>query len=155
MTPEMSPAMTPEEVLVREAIRHTLSSYHLAGDRGRVADLVAQFTEDGVLELAGGSFAGRDAIAARLAEVGGDRPALPPGTRAFLHHHLTTSHLEILGPDEATGSHYFLVMSPVGIDHSGRYADRYRRVGDRWLIAHRTAVVTWAAPDSIVGAVVR
>lgn len=143
--------MTPDEAVAREAIRYTQSAYHLAGDRGRVADLVANFTEDGVLELSVGSFVGRDAIADRLSQVG-SAPVLPEGAKPFLHHHLTTSHLELVSDDEATGSSYFLVMSPVGVDHCGRYADRYRRVGERWLIAHRKAVVSWASPESIVGA---
>lgn len=144
--------MTPEEAVAREAIRYTQSAYHLAGDRGRVEELVANFTEDGVLELSVGAFEGRAAIAARLGLVGGSGPALPPGVRPFLHHHLTTSHLEFVSSTEATGSSYFLVMSPVGVDHCGRYADVYVPVGDRWLIKRRRATVSWASPESIVGA---
>jgi len=144
--------MTPEEAVAREAIRYTQSAYHRAGDRGRVDELVQQFTEDGVLELSGGTFEGREAIAERLSQVGGSRPALPPGVRPFLHHHLTTSYVEIIGDTEATGSSYFLEMSPVGIDHCGRYADSYAKVGERWLIKKRTAMVSWSAPDSVVGA---
>jgi hypothetical protein len=144
--------VTPDQAVAREAIRYTQSAYHLAGDRGRVDELVRSFTEDGVLELSAGTFVGREAIAERLGRVGGDKPALPPGVRPFLHHHLTSSHLEFLSDVEATGASYFLVMSPVGVDHCGRYADTYVRAGDRWLIAHRKATVSWAAPDSIVGA---
>jgi hypothetical protein len=144
--------MTPEQAVAREAIRYTQSAYHLAGDRGRIADLVACFTEDGVLELSVGSFVGREAIAERLSQVGGDAPALPPGVRPFLHHHLTTSHIEFTDAEEATGSSYFQVLSPVGLDHCGRYADTYVRVAERWLIQRRRATVSWAAPDSIVGA---
>lgn len=144
--------MTPEQAVAREAIRYTQSAYHLAGDRGRVAELVANFTEDGVLELAVGAFRGRAAIAERLSRVGDDPPAQSPGVKPFLHHHLTTSHLEFVSDSEATGSSYFQVLSPVGLDHCGRYADVYVRVGDRWLIRHRRATVSWASPDSIVGA---
>jgi hypothetical protein len=144
--------VTPEQAVAREAIRYTQSAYHLAGDRGRVEELVQSFTEDGVLELSTGIFVGREAIAERLGRVGSNQPALPPGVRPFLHHHLTTSHLEFVSDVEATGASYFLVMSPVGVDHCGRYADTYVQAGGRWLIAHRRATVSWAAPDSIVGA---
>ncbi len=143
--------MTPDEVVAREEIRYTQSAYHLAGDRGRIDELVACFTDDGVLELSVGTFEGRTAIADRLSQVGGDRPALPAGVRPFLHHHLTTSHVEVDG-DEATGLSYFLVMSHVGLDHCGRYVDAYRKVGERWLIARRKATVSWASGDSVVGA---
>jgi hypothetical protein len=142
--------MTLDEV-AREAIRYTLAAYHLAGDRGRIDELVATFTEDGILELANGTFTGRAAIAERLRQVGA-RPAQPSSVRMFLHHHLTTSQVEIAGEGEATGYSYFLVMSPVGLDHCGRYADRYRRVGDRWLIARRKTTISWASPDSVIGA---
>jgi hypothetical protein len=144
--------VTPDEVVAREAIRFTQSAYHAAGDRGRVSDLVACFTADGVLEIASGTFEGRDAIAERLSAVG--KPAGAPVTtgRPFLHHHLTTSHIEVTGPDTARASSYFLVMSPIGIDHCGRYADTYRLVGDRWLIERRVVTISWASPDSFVGA---
>lgn len=138
--------MTPEDALAREGIRATLAAYHYAGDRGKVDDLVATFTEDGVLELSNGVHRGRDAIREALSGVGGGTPP------AFLHHHLTTTYLELTGPGTAKGSCYFLVMSPVGVDHSGRYADVYAEVDGRWLIAHRKAVVSWASPDSVVGA---
>lgn len=138
--------MTPEDVVAREAIRATLAAYHYAGDRGRIDDLVACFTEDGVLELSNGVHRGRDAIRTALSGVGGGTPP------AFLHHHLTTTYTELTGPGTAKGSCYFLVMSPVGIDHSGRYADLYAEVDGQWLIGHRKAVVSWAAEDSVVGA---
>jgi hypothetical protein len=143
--------MNTEDLLAREAIRHTQAAYHLAGDRGRVDDLVAVFAEDGVLEIPTGVHAGRQAIRAALSAVRVDAPA-PTEIPGFLHHHLTTTHVELDGPDAATGTCYFLVMSPVGVDHCGRYADRYVRVDGEWLIARRRATVSWASPDSVVGA---
>lgn len=141
--------MTPAEVEAREEIRRTLAAYHLAGDRGRIDELVAVFTEDGVLEIATGSYQGRDAIRDFLSGVGrtesGPRPA-------FIQHHLTTSSITFDNSSQARGSNYFLVMSPIGVDHCGRYRDRYRQVGDRWLISERQATVTWASPDSVLGA---
>ena len=45
--------MTVDELLARESIRHTLASYNMAGDRLRVDDFIAVFTEDGILESEG------------------------------------------------------------------------------------------------------
>lgn len=140
--------MTPDEVAAREEIRRTLAAYHQAGDRGRMDDLVATFTEDGVLELSTGSHEGRAAIRAAFSGIGGQGSPRP----AFVQHHLTTSSIEVEGPSRASGVNYFLVMSPIGVDHCGRYADRYRAAGERWLIAHRRVTVSWASPDSVLGA---
>lgn len=153
--------MTPDHALAREAIRYTQAAYHAAGDRGRVDELVTHFTEDGVLDLPSGACEGRAAIADRLSVVDADRAGppqgstesgRPPGGRPFLHHHLTTSHLEFISDVEVSGRSYFTVMSPVGVDHCGRYDDTYVRVGDRWLIRHRRVLVSWASPDSVIGA---
>ena len=64
----MSPVIL-DELLAREAIRHTMSVYNTAGDRGRVDELATAFTPDGVLEFGGDRFEGRAAIIARLAAV--------------------------------------------------------------------------------------
>jgi hypothetical protein len=141
--------MTPDEAVVRESIRQLLAAYHFAGDRGRVDDLAATFAEDGVMEFASGTHCGREAIREALSGVGRREGGGPIG---FLHHHLTTSHIDLSGPDSATGSSYFLVMSRVGIDHSGRYADEYVRVEGQWLIARRRVTVAWASTESVVGA---
>ena len=42
--------MTVEELLAREAIRDTMAKYNMAGDRLKVDDYAACFTEDGVME---------------------------------------------------------------------------------------------------------
>jgi hypothetical protein len=136
-------------MLAREAIRFTQAAYHMAGDRGRLDELAAVFTEDGILELSSGTHAGRDAIKAGLSGV--VRPSLTsstPGGPSFRRHHLTTSHVEFDGPGSANGWSYFFVVSPIGLDHAGRYVDRYAAVGERWLIARRRVCVEWAAADS-------
>lgn len=144
--------MTPEETCARESIRRTQSAYHLAGDRGRLDEMVATFAEDGVLELATGPLQGRQAIREGM---GGVRPTPEAGSAqppAFLRHHLTTSYIELIGPTTAQAWSYFLVMSPIGVDHSGRYVDEYVAEAGQWLIARRRVVVEWAAEDSVIGA---
>ena len=146
--------MTLDEV-AREAIRYTLAAYHLAGDRGRIDELVETFAADGVLELPSGRYAGRPAIHAVLGGVGERSTAPPapgPSRPGVLRHHLTTSHVRFAGPAAADVWSYFLVISAVGVDHSGRYVDRFVATPTGWLIASRRVVVEWAAPDSVVGA---
>jgi len=145
--------LTPEQLVAREAIAHTQSVYNTDGDRGRLDGLLTAFTDDGVLELDRGSYAGHDAIRAALSPAvdakraeatGGDRP------RVFLRHNLTTRRIEFDGTDAANAWTYFMVLTPVGLDHSGVYIDRFVRRGDRWLIAHRRVKIDWQAENSAI-----
>lgn len=138
----------PQEVVARAAIGDALARYHLAGDRGRYAEMAAIFTEDGVLELPQGPVTGRRAIASAMSGEG--RPAPVEGaSSAFIQHHLTTSRVEVTGDGEARGWSSFLVMSPAGVDHCGRYADTFREVEGVWLIARRKVAVLWTSPTSV------
>lgn len=143
--------MAPEELAAREAIRVALATYTNAGDRGALDELANAFTPDGSIELFGRTFEGRGAIADALGRVvdptatGPDR--LPLG---FMRHHLTSSKIELSGGAEARGWTYFLVLTPIGLDHCGVYVDRFVPDGERWAIAHRRIKVDWADPRSMV-----
>ncbi|HEY3697431.1 nuclear transport factor 2 family protein [Phenylobacterium sp.] len=142
--------MTVDDLLAREGVRHTLHAYNMAGDRARVDDFVAVFTEDAVFESDGFRCVGRQAIRDWIAGFG--RPAegaAPPKRRAkFVRHNLTTSVIELTGPETATARTYYMVITDTGPDHSGYYVDGFRKVGERWLIAERKVRVDWRSPDS-------
>lgn len=141
--------MTPEQAQAAQAIAYTQSVYATAGDRGRIAELATAFTEDGVLEFRGAAHRGHAAIEASLS--GFDAGAEPTGAtpaRAFTRHNLTTRRIEFDGPDAAEAWTYFMVVTPLGLDHTGRYVDRFVRAGDRWLIAHRRVSLDWAVEGS-------
>jgi hypothetical protein len=146
--------MDVEELLARECIRDTLARYNIAGDRLRLDDFVAVFTEDGVLESddrgvgTGFHSQGREAIRAWMGGSNGPtsgRARLPK----FVRHHLTTCQIDLTGPDTATGRTYWCVYTDVGPDHAGQYIDVFRKIGERWLIAHRKARTDWFSPDSL------
>jgi uncharacterized protein (TIGR02246 family) len=137
--------MTIEELLAREGIRHTLASYNMAGDQQDAAGYAAVFTEDGVLDAGQIQFNGRDEIQAWKSA----RAKAP--TAEFVRHNLTTCRIELTGPETATARTYFAVITEIGPDHSGYYSDVLRKVGDRWLIAHRKVRVDWRAPASRFG----
>jgi hypothetical protein len=148
--------MTPEELLAREAIAHTQSIYNSEGDRGRLDGLLETFTDDGVLELDRGEFVGREAIRGALSgavEAKRREAAAAPeagGPRLFLRHNLTTRRIEFTGDGEADVWTYFFVMTPIGLDHSGVYVDRFVRREDRWLIARRRVKIDWQAENSSI-----
>jgi hypothetical protein len=142
--------MTPEQLLATEAIRHTQSVYNTEGDRGRVDGLLAAFLPEGVLEFHGTAHEGREAIRAALSpRADAVLSTAPDGPRrVFLRHNLTTSRIEFDGEDAADAWTSFMVMSPIGLDHTGVYVDRFVRRDDRWLLARRRVKIDWAAPGS-------
>lgn len=141
-----------DEWKARSGIEKTLAAVALAGDARKADAYAACFAEHGVLDLThGGGVAtqGREAIRAYMAApspIGQpkDRPA------GFISHHITSSRIDVTGPDTAVARTYFLVTSPVGLDHNGYYDDRFRKVGEDWLLEHRKPRTLWFAPDSLV-----
>ncbi|MGE3328473.1 MAG: nuclear transport factor 2 family protein [Acidimicrobiia bacterium] len=134
--------MNNDDLIAREAIRHTLASYHIAGDGNDADGYAAVFTEDGVVRAGGMEIAGRE----QLREWKAARTKVL--TAAFVRHNLTTCKIDLTGPDSATGRAYFFVVTDVGPDHCGTYDDEYRKVGDEWLIASRNVDMLWLSPDS-------
>jgi hypothetical protein len=145
--------MELEQARAREAIRYTQALCATAGDSGRLDDMVGAYTDDGVLEIAAGVFRGRAAIAdalahVRLRDAGDQDPADASEERLFVRHNLTTCHIEFTSAETARARTYFLVMSPVGLDHCGVYSDRFVASGSRWLIEYRRIRLDWVAPNS-------
>jgi SnoaL-like domain len=146
--------MTLDDLLIREAIRYTMSVYNTEGDRGRIDGLASAFCEDGVLDFNDGHQAvGREAIVAALSpDVDAKRSEQGRGggrndVKPFLRHNLTTCRIE-LGDGEAHSWTYFQVVTRAGLDHAGVYVDRFVPVGDRWLIKERRVKIDWSSPDS-------
>lgn len=148
--------MEPQESAAREAIRRTIQAYNAAGDRRDGESFHRLFAADGVLEFAG--FAplpafrsvGREEIRARTASwspVPGEDPSMT--LASFIRHNLTTSEIELTGPDTARARTYFVVFTDIGPDHAGLYSDDLVRSGDEWLFAHRRITLDWRSPDGL------
>lgn len=125
-------------MVARSAIQHTLSLYNIAGDRGKVDDLIAAFASDGVLDIGSAAYAGQAAIKTFIHDVAtGGTSADLAGAR----HHLTTSRIEFDGSQSATGWTYFLVTRHGQVLQEGTYIDRFRQIEGRWLIANRRVIM--------------
>ena len=133
------------ELLAREGIRKTLAQYTDAGDNGRYEDLIGCYAEDGVFEIAIGIWRGRADIEAALRRMRSIRDA---DGALLQRHHLGTCHIELDGEDRAQSVTYFTVVSHCGLDHAGRYLDRWVLRDGRWQFAHRQVVVEWRNADS-------
>jgi hypothetical protein len=139
--------MDAAEAIAREQIRDVISRYNHAGDRGQLEELARCFAPDGVLDLKDvPPLEGRRAIEAHL---GGVVTRLADATtRPVLRHHVSSIHIELTRSETATAASYFLVFTEVGLDHWGRYGDRFARMGVEWLITHRKVRIDGAAPNS-------
>jgi hypothetical protein len=137
--------MTSEELLAREAIRHRLAAYNMAGDARLAPAFAACFAEDAVFRSPVFELLGRAAIGDWFVS----RAVLPAGI-SFVRHNLGTCLIEFDGPDEANVRTYFTVISDRGADHGGVYNDRFRRAGADWLIAARDIQMDWARDDSLL-----
>ena len=150
--------MTLDELLAREAIRDTLAKYNVSGDRLKIDDYAACFTEEGIMEAEheDAAFAfryeGREAIRAWQRRWL-DRTLNGPGVHqaTFARHHLSTCKIDLTGPDTASVRTYWTAWTNVGPDHAGYYLDTFRKVGDEWLIAHRRVREDWRSPSSLFG----
>lgn len=151
--------MTVDELIARESIRHTMASYNIAGDRLRTEDFIAVFTGDAILESEkvpeadAFRYEGREAIREwmeRWLQRAAD-PSAPTHGATFVRHHLSTSRIELTGPDLARARTYWVAWTDIGPDHSGYYLDTFRKEGENWLIAHRRVRLDWRSPDSLFG----
>ena len=153
--------MTLEDLLARESIRDTMARYTTAGDRLRIDEFVAVFTEDAILESEGVPekdsfrYAGRDEIGQWISRwTRTPDAALRAHQARFVRHHLATSLIELTGPDEARARTYWTAYTDIGPDHGGYYLDIFRKTGGQWLIAHRRIRLDWQSPDTLFGTAV-
>jgi SnoaL-like domain len=146
------------ELVAREQCRDTLAQYSHAGDRYLLDEFAGAFCEDGVLEIRGQPpLRGRAAIverfggatAAQQAQGVASAARAAGAVRRVVRHTVTNVRFEAIAEGEATVASYFTVFTEIGLDHMGRYRDRFVPVGDRWLIAHRFVSTDWRAPDSV------
>jgi uncharacterized protein (TIGR02246 family) len=143
--------VTDDELKARLGIADLMAAASQAGDARKADAYAGCFTEDGVLDLSrggGGELRGRETIRAWMSAPSVIRQAAD-GPAGFISHHLTTCKIDLTGPDTATARTYWLVTSPVGLDHNGFYDDRLRRVDGAWLLENRRPRTLWAAADSL------
>jgi len=141
--------MDVDELISREQIRELVAAYAQLADSGRFDALLDLFADDATLEPGElPAVAGRDAL--RQFFSGTSRSLVAATTRPLIRHHVSNLRIACEGPDAATGTCYFLVVTERGPDHWGRYRDRYVRTGGRWRFQHRTVRTDGFSPGSWV-----
>jgi hypothetical protein len=125
------------ELTAREHIRDLVAHYNLAGDRGWVDDMMQLFAPNATLSIDGADHVGHDAIRSVFSAALGPHPEL-------VRHHTATLKIDVPSPEHASSRCYFQVLTVNGLDHWGRYADRYACADGRWLLTHRSVRVDGA-----------
>ena len=145
-------------LLAREHIRDLVTRYNSNSDTGRFGPVPELFAVDAVMELATGdgsfdTYEGRDAIMTIFTGTQ-ERIATRPEatTPPYVRHYTATHQIDLADAEHASGRCYFAVILASGLDHWGRYLDRYVRDTDgRWRFAHRVERPQRAQPEHAVG----
>lgn len=139
------------EVVARESIRDLVTRYNSNGDAGRFAQVIELFAPDSVMQLHDRSYSGLDEIMTIF--TGTQETLRGGGTASYVRHFGATHQIDLINATSATGRLYFAVISPAGLDHWGRYIDRYCTIDGAWRFAHRKVVVDGQSPSSLFPAV--
>ncbi len=138
------------EVVARESIRDLVARYNANGDSGRFATMIELFAPDAQMTLEDGTRTGLTEIMSIFTGAR-DSYAEPAadGPPRYVRHSTTTHQIDLLDEHTATGRCYFQVITPVGLDHWGRYLDDYRVVDGAWKFARRRVTVDGYSPTSL------
>ncbi|MET0711804.1 MAG: nuclear transport factor 2 family protein [Jiangellaceae bacterium] len=139
--------MTLDDLLAREGIRDLVSRYNSYGDTGKFEQLFELFADDAVMEVgpARGDRKTYDGLEqVKLIFTGAQGRVQAQDQRAattYIRHFTATHQIDLVDADHATGRCYFAVIIDKGLDHWGRYMDRYVRVEGAWRFHHRRVIV--------------
>ena len=118
----------------RMAIRHLLSVYATAGERGKIDEIMELWGDECVFEVPQGVFRGKEEIKAALGGIAhGESPIDVRGSKI----HLTTSRIEFDDLNGARGWTHYMVICGSQILQTGDYIDRFQRISRRWKIIAR------------------
>lgn len=135
------------EVVARESIRDLVTRYNTNGDSGRFDNVMALFADDAVMELEGPEgptlYRGHSEILTIFTgtkdrwadELGSEKAADAPPP--YVRHRVATHQIDVDDESHARGYCYYQVVMPHGLDHWGRYFDRYEQRDGRWVFTHR------------------
>jgi hypothetical protein len=136
------------ELEMRAGAQDLAVRYATLADTGRMEELVELFTEDTDFRADDIHVESRQALLDFLNRA---KTRLAADTKqALIRHHVTTHRVDPVSPVEATGIVYYLAITERGIDHWGRYVDRYTKDPHtgRWLFASRAEKMTGTMPGS-------
>ena len=146
--------MDLSDLLAREGIRDLVSRYNSYSDAGRFDPLFDLFAEHAVMETGNAGeeltvYDGRDNVKRIFtgAQERVQEQAAKTGP-TYIRHFTATHQIDLIDADHASGRCYFAVIMDGGLDHWGRYIDRYVRIDGAWRFEHRRVFVDGHSGDS-------
>ncbi len=138
--------MQVDDVVVRESVRDLIARYNTNGDTGRFEAVVELFAPDAVVTSAGRTFTGHDGVRELFGSAGASLVEL---SEVPIMRHFTASHqIDVLEDGGATSYCYFQAfVGTGGLDHWGRYIDRFGPVDGRLRFTARRIVIDGRVPD--------
>lgn len=128
-----------ERSVARDEIRDLVARYNANGDTGRFAQVRELFAEDAVMRVEPDQeYVGLDAIMTIFTGTSSNTASSP---LTHVRHFTSTHQIDFDDSTHATGRLYFEVLTDIGLDHWGRYVDRYVRTTDGWRFARRSVSV--------------
>lgn len=148
--PSAGPDPVPSlaRTVARDEIRDLVARYNANGDTGRFAQVRELFTNDAVMRIEPDQeYVGIDAIMTIFTGTSSNTAA----ANALTHvRHFTSTHqIDLEDDSHASGRLYFAVLTDVGLDHWGRYVDRYVRTVEGWRFARRSVSVDGWSDSSL------
>lgn len=136
-----------ERSVARDEIRDLVARYNANGDTGRFAQVRGLFVPDAVMRIEpDDEYVGIDAI---MSIFTGTSSNTASSALTHVRHFTSTHQIDFDDSDHAGGRLYFAVLTDVGLDHWGRYVDRYVRTADGWRFARRSVSVDGWSESSL------
>jgi hypothetical protein len=136
-----------ERSVAREEIRDLVARYNANGDTGRFAQVRDLFVGDAVMKIEpDDEYVGIDAI---MTIFTGTSTNTASSALTHVRHFTSTHQIDFDDADHASGRLYFVVLTDVGLDHWGRYVDRYVRTAEGWRFARRSVSVDGWSQQSL------
>ena len=127
-------------------IRDLISAYNSFGDRGRFDQLLELFAETAVMDINDGRiYEGADQIKTVFTD--SSDSLSKDDSPSYIQHHTSSTHIEFEGDKKASSKSYFSVFLSYGIDHWGRYEDKFENINGKWLFVYRRVKTDGYLPE--------
>jgi hypothetical protein len=148
------------ELVARESARDLIARYNANGDSGRWDQMEELFASDATMDVDGTIHDGRDeimkmfrSVQARVNVDSGPEPQhgadlghtslqewVRRGRKPFIRHFTSTTQIDVVNEEEMRARSYYFFLTVHGLDHWGRYVDRFKKVDGKWKFAFRQEV---------------
>ena len=127
-------------------ISDLIPAYNSFGDRGRFDQLLELFAETAVMDINDGRiYEGADQIKTVFTD--SSDSLSKDDSPSYIQHHTSSTHIEFEGDKKANSKSYFSVFLSNGIDHWGRYEDKFENINGKWLFVYRRVKTDGYLPE--------